>query len=428
MDLLTKLSKISGLELDLLTQLNEIGIIAGGSIVASLIDCPFDDVDVFLFCTLKEASGRVGFSFGYNEGTVATFFRNGRKIQLIHNEQIFGRNPTPTSILERFDDDYCRCGIHKGEFYQTEECKEAISSMTIKEINGHDHRLKKALEKGFRIPYLTLIEKNLSFYGNDQYNFDFVKAFGSSSSDNYASLGTMKRSWLNPRFASFYDDEDGKISVNLEYDQYDKDGNLQKEQNWMATYPMEFTVLDVTEKKVPIVETELSNPFSLYPFDRVSRDILNKIKFGEKQVFAVFAMRQKPEDEDFGVRTDKEIEEQSKITIHICNVIEAKVWIPEYQTTLFDVPARLSQSSGHTGYVFDRERDVEYFYVYKGVQFVVKTFIGIEWELHLHPYKGETQHCTARFLRPKVVNEKETLSHEGLFRDFLPKICELIDT
>lgn len=279
--------------------------------------------------------------------------------------------------MERFDDDYCRCGIHDGVFYQTEDCKEAIDTMTVKEINGNDCRLRKALNKGFRIPYLTLSRDSFELYNNSNCKFDFDGTFGSPVTDSYSGLGKMKRSWMNPRFTNFYDTELGEIAVNLEYEQYDKKGLIKAKKEWMATYPMEFTVVHITEDKVPVVEAELSNSFSLLAFKPVEPSIINKIKVGEKQTFVVFGKRNLDYSEDFRKRSEKMIEVESKVFLEICDVVTEKVWIPEYQTTFFDTPARLSQTGGE----FHRDINHHYFYVYKNVQFIVETINDVDMEV-----------------------------------------------
>lgn len=172
MDLLIKMSSLFDQQqtmLSILIELNNLGLIAGGSVVYacnSFVESDsVSDIDVFVNSveSFWNAINCIETRFEdiqyeifdyYNQKTcslVNLIIPDEKiKIQIIYREY-----ETPFDVFDSFDLDYVCCGITNNELYLTPECEQSHKVKKIchiKTLNPEIGRFEKAIKKGFNSP------------------------------------------------------------------------------------------------------------------------------------------------------------------------------------------------------------------------------------------------------------------------------------
>jgi hypothetical protein len=147
---------------DLLKNLSDLGVIAGGSVAHCLNGMgSIKDLDVFLpksedidyIEKIREifANKEVTYSSYYRQGVLNAHLNSStRPIQFI-----FSHLSTLKEICENFDLDYVVCGIHKGELYYPRDTKYIHENKFIERYPDPSNlsvvgRLKKSVDKGYQ--------------------------------------------------------------------------------------------------------------------------------------------------------------------------------------------------------------------------------------------------------------------------------------
>lgn len=154
------LVEFTGLDRQLFIELSDLCLISGGAVTRALINCPADDVDVFVPSFVDQDNERVwsliDIIFKYT-GEVKLKVNYCRSIINIHTKkkviQLILHSGNVDEIFEGMDFDYGRVGIHKGELIMKEDAKIAFEEGTCSTFTPDVLRGKKAIEKGFRIHY-----------------------------------------------------------------------------------------------------------------------------------------------------------------------------------------------------------------------------------------------------------------------------------
>lgn len=145
---------------ELLVKLSDLGVIAGGSIAFCLSGIgQVNDIDVFLLGSDKcDYMPQIIEIFKNLDITCSTAEKRGVLNVKLSNRNveiqfIFSLCSSMKETCDNFDFDYVGCGIHKGEFYCSEECKNENENLVIEKYPGiihrHQPRLFKAVKKGY---------------------------------------------------------------------------------------------------------------------------------------------------------------------------------------------------------------------------------------------------------------------------------------
>lgn len=168
----SKLSQLLGGDYDeLISYISSIGVIAGSSVLYCFDDyidkSKIGDIDVF--CTSVDNFIKI---------CELIYQQNIKKIILPIDDQytgdifistlhfdigadknfniILSKHESPTEIINNFDMDYIQCAWYNNKIYTSKIFDESLSSKIVRwyDINTSAYRLKKALQKGYKLKYL----------------------------------------------------------------------------------------------------------------------------------------------------------------------------------------------------------------------------------------------------------------------------------
>lgn len=297
---------------DMLLELTEIGIIAGGSIVWCLKDAETSDIDLFVKEDIKSQIWKI--IKRYTDITDSTktnishsVYLKGGKIPI----QVIIRKEAESvdSLLSAFDMDYCRCALYKSEFFITDECKEAHETMVCKTASLSSNRNIKAVEKGFKIPYCVFVSSDSLGWSNSNVSMMEDESFEVMSQNPKAYLFEGRKNFSDPKFVRFFDDgvNGSGAAVYIRnnryvYDPYKKDprldgdveghhigiklqrtcfnGKLESERCY--SFPITLKVIGCKDNVI-IYERELSNPFHTN-FKIIKGDELDIEKYFDREL------------------------------------------------------------------------------------------------------------------------------------------------
>lgn len=229
-----RLSKLVPLEL--LDNIQKIGVIAGGAIVYELCDFVTEIGDIDIFVQSIDDFYRVEKlirSYFFDEKITAMIFENKTSVLNIGKFQIIIQQFKTNSkkhyadrIIGTFDLDYVQCAIHNNKLYITDRAKTAHKTRRIRFI-GHTsiryHRFLKALKKGFSCPVLgrkslditterfDTIEELISTYKLNDFGLNEY-AENIAENDNWYDLDTLELKGIDffIRFIFNIQDENSK--------------------------------------------------------------------------------------------------------------------------------------------------------------------------------------------------------------------------
>lgn len=178
-DCISHLASIANLPESLFRELSDLGLIAGGSVLSYLVGCKTSDIDLFLpefkendFERFEQVISVIDKYYAYEivrkEGGFSVFTFE-RKVGNVHKSQksaisiqVILQSENVEDILDGFDHDACRVGIHKGKFIYPEDAREAIEERACKTFGGYSKnshpRSLKMIEKGFKMVYVPKLE------------------------------------------------------------------------------------------------------------------------------------------------------------------------------------------------------------------------------------------------------------------------------
>lgn len=155
--------------LNLLDDVSDLGIIAGGSMVYALNDfVPFDSVgDIDIFCpsigTFRLILNLIiqtypDYELSCPDEKTYSILNVAIPNEKVKFQLIYNKWDDPLDLIRSFDFDYVQCGIFKGELLITEDCKISHETRNISKCANtafKNFRTIKAINKGFTCPVIT---------------------------------------------------------------------------------------------------------------------------------------------------------------------------------------------------------------------------------------------------------------------------------
>jgi hypothetical protein len=335
--------------LEMLFELTEIGVIAGGSLVWCLLDIETSDVDLFVSSDVREEIQRIIQRYTCIRKVIVTahaynVFLVGGKVPL---QVIIKSFHDPHSLISKFDMDYCECGLYQGKLIQTETCKDAHESMVCKRASYLDSRNVKAMGKGFHIPWTYDVTTNNALDAYDP-TPDYAETVAHKEltkakllRERYASVGHLSIS--SPKYVRFSPktgshvviEKNGEVIWDPNNDLKGKKHNHGNHftvemsrtiksdgvwfERWCYSIPLRLVVTGVNEY-FAIIEKKLSNLFHLNFCFLVGYGLVDRIfEYFDKEV--LYSVEMIHADRNYAVLTF---------------VIEGNYILPEYNEDLFD--------------------------------------------------------------------------------------------
>lgn len=249
---------------DMLTELTEIGCIAGGSLVFCETGVACGDIDLFFFGDFQRNKDKFKeivdkyTEIDYCLGDPIKVFLKGASVPI---QLVFTYFRNVNELLRSFDMDYVQAGLHKNEIVVTDVCKEAWSTKVCSWTSYYQNRNMKACNKGFKVPY------NLSISQRDD-DPDLRTSF-ESFEPTLIRYSEPNLHYENIRYVDFGNTfmrikETDYFPLKLERDVYQGDLFLYTEKEDMRSFPLRLTIVDVNHKNEITLDKKLSCKFQMW--------------------------------------------------------------------------------------------------------------------------------------------------------------------
>lgn len=175
----SKLSQLLGGDYSkLINNISSIGVIAGSSVLYCFDDyidkSKIGDIDVFCtsvdnfikICELIYQQNIKKIILPVNDEYTDDIFISTLHFDIGADKNfniILSKHESPSEIINNFDMDYIQCAWHNNKIYTSKFFDESLSSKIVQwyDVNTSAYRLKKALQKGYKLKYLCSNNKEM---------------------------------------------------------------------------------------------------------------------------------------------------------------------------------------------------------------------------------------------------------------------------